>query len=62
MNKAWHKHFCWKPIKMHGKWVWLRTVYRRQYRQWDTLTLNIGVVPKLITEYGTIMDVLKDGD
>jgi len=50
----WHKWFAWRPVKVHGKRVWLRNVYRRcintyvDYDDWSRY------------EYGTLFDVLKD--
>ena len=28
----WHKHFAWRPIKIHGENVWLETIMRRGHR------------------------------
>jgi len=50
---VWEKCFAWKPVRVHGKLVWLKTVYRTY--GYDYLH-GMRWLPK----YGTIMDVLKD--
>ena len=50
----WQQWFAWRPVKIHGRRVWLKTVYRRcintyvDYDDWSRY------------EYGTLFDVLKD--
>lgn len=50
----WKPWFAWRPVKIHGERVWLKTVYRRcintyvDYDDWERY------------EYGNIFDVLKD--
>jgi len=26
---VWHEWFAWRPVKVNGGWVWLRTIMRR---------------------------------
>lgn len=52
LNRRWTKWFAWYPVRVHGKLVWLKTVYYRTSKM--RLTLGVGV------EYGTIFDVLND--
>lgn len=54
MNKhQWNEWYAWKPIRMKGKWVWLKKVYRRcintyvDYDDWNRY------------EYGTLFDVIE---
>lgn len=50
----WQQWFAWRPVKIHGKRVWLKTVYRRcinTYVDFDDWSRY---------EYGTVFDVLKD--
>ena len=48
----WKKWFAWCPVKVHGKRVWLTTVYRRNINTYvDMDNWNRY-------EYGTIFDVL----
>ncbi len=50
----WQKWFAWRPVKIRGKRVWLKTVYRRcinTYVDFDDWSRY---------EYGTIFDILKE--
>lgn len=49
----WVKMFAWRPVKVHSKWVWLKTVYRTYEYNHEH---GIRYVPK----YGTILDVLSE--
>ena len=49
----WERWFAWRPVKIHGRRVWLRTVYRR------TTLKYIDMSEWQYVEYGTIFDVLK---
>ena len=46
----WEEWFAWRPVKVHGEWVWMETVYRRclntyvDYDDWKRY------------EYGNIFD------
>lgn len=50
----WKLWFAWRPVKIHGKYVWLKTIYRRcintyvDYDDWQRY------------EYGTVFDILKE--
>ncbi len=50
----WKPWFAWRPVKIHGKRIWLKTVYRRcintyvDHDDWERY------------EYGNLFDVLKD--
>lgn len=52
----WKPWFAWRPVKIRGGKVWLRTIYRRSintyvdYEDWTRY------------EYGTIFDVIKDAE
>jgi hypothetical protein len=49
----WKPWFAWRPVKIHGKYVWLERIYRRcinTYVDMDDWTRY---------EYGTLFDVLK---
>lgn len=56
VTSAWAKWFAWYPVRVHGKLVWLRTVYFRasKTRLLDGYGVKVGI------EYGTIFDVLND--
>ena len=50
----WEQWFAWYPVKVHGKRVWLKTIYRRSiysYVDMDDWTRY---------EYGTIFDIIKE--
>jgi hypothetical protein len=49
----WEKWFAWHPVKIHGRRVWLQTVYRR-------FTIKyIDTAKWQHVEYGTLFDVIK---
>ena len=50
----WEKWFAWRPVKIHGRRVWLKTVYRR------TTICYVDIDDWNEVEYGTLFDVLKD--
>lgn len=50
----WHKWFAWRPVRIHGKRVWCKTVYRRKINTY----VDIEHWPRY--EFGTIFDVLQD--
>ena len=52
----WQKWFAWHPVKIHGRRIWLKTVYRRcinTYVDFDDWSHY---------EYGTLFDLLKDSE
>jgi hypothetical protein len=52
----WQEWFAWRPVKIHGKRVWCKTVFRRcintyvDHDNWKRY------------EYGTLFDVIKGDD
>jgi hypothetical protein len=50
----WKSFYAWRPIKLHGEWVWFEWVFRRKintyvdYDNWDRY------------EYGNIFDIIKE--
>lgn len=56
MGRKWTKWFAWYPVRVHGKLVWLKTVYFRTSK----IRLLNGNGMKVGLEYGTIFDVLND--
>lgn len=53
----WKEWFAWRPVKVHGKRVWLKRVYRRRPAHWSVEYDNWKRY-----EYGTVFDVLKDAE
>lgn len=53
---AWHKHFAWWPVKVHGQRAWLKTVYRKQGK----IRVSFGTISPRAWTYGTIFDVLSE--
>jgi hypothetical protein len=52
----WEKWFAWRPVKIHGRPVWLRTVYRR------TVICYVDADKWNRVEYATLFDVIKGED
>ena len=50
----WQKWFAWYPVKVHGKRIWLKTIYRR------SLLTYVDMDDWERYEYGTIFDVIKE--
>lgn len=50
----WKEFYAWRPVKVNGKWVWLKTVYRR----WINTYVDMDNWTRY--EYGTAFDILKD--
>lgn len=50
----WEKWFAWRPVKIHGRHAWLRTVYRR------TTICYVDIDDWQEVEYATLFDLLKD--
>ena len=53
-NRPWEKWFAWYPVKVCGRYVWLKAVYRR------TVYLRFDIVESRRVEYGTLFDVMKN--
>ena len=51
---SWQKWFAWKPVKIQGKRVWFKFIYRRSVRMYAD-TDEWGYY-----EYGTLFDIIKD--
>ena len=51
---SWEKWFAWHPIKIHGKRVWLKTVYRR------SIISYVDMDDWQRYEYGTLFDVITE--
>ena len=49
----WEKWFAWRPVKIHGRHVWLRTVYRR------TVICYVDIDDWRQVEYATLFDIIK---
>lgn len=62
----WVKFFAWMPVIINGRIYWLTDVYRRQIIKTETETMGDGRttteirIGRNVTQYGTILDVLKD--
>ena len=54
-KSKWERWFAWHPVKINGKTIWGRYVYRR-YDIWRDERERDSV------EYGTILDVLRNDD
>lgn len=55
-KSPWESWFAWYPVVMHNKHIWLKTVYRRRiagYYEMHEIKYY---------EYGTIFDVINEGD
>ncbi len=48
----WEKWFAWRPVQVHNKWTWLKTVYRYRHETYS-MKGDRGE-----WRYGTILDVL----
>lgn len=53
---SWEEWFAWRPVKVNGKRVWLKRVYRRD------LNTPVEFDNWRKYDYGTIFDVIKDGN
>jgi hypothetical protein len=49
----WKPWFAWRPVKIHGKRIWLKTVYRR------CINTYVDQEDWSRYEYGTVFDVIK---
>jgi hypothetical protein len=50
----WHKWFAWYPVRVHGKYTWLKIVYRRSIHSYADLD------DWQRYEYGTLFDVIAE--
>lgn len=51
--EPWAKWFAWRPVKIQGKRVWLKTIYRRY------IMVLVDNSDWGHYEYGTLFDILK---
>ena len=49
----WQQWFAWRPVKINGRRVWLKTIYRR------SLNTYVDMDDWTRYEYGTVFDVIK---
>jgi hypothetical protein len=49
----WEKWFAWRPVKIHGRYVWFRTVYRRN------VVCYVDIDDWNQVEYATLFDIIK---
>ena len=52
---AWEQWFAWHPVKIKGRIVWCKTIYRRRVRRYGGDTEQWS-----IWEYSTLFDILQD--
>lgn len=50
----WKPWFAWRPVKLHGKRVWMKKIYRR------SINTYVDMDDWTRYEYGNIFDVIKD--
>lgn len=53
-TQPWKQWFAWYPVNVHGKRVWLKTIYRRLV--WDRDDGHIF----MNYQYGTLFDLLTE--
>lgn len=49
----WKPWFAWRPVKINGQRIWLKTVYRR------CINTYVDMDDWSRYEYGTIFDIVK---
>lgn len=49
----WKPWFAWRPVKIHGKRIWLKVIYRR------CINTYVDMDDWSRYEYGTLFDVIK---
>ena len=50
----WEKFFAYRPVRVHNKWVWLKTVSRKRITRYGGDTGQYSV-----WEYGNLFDIVK---
>jgi hypothetical protein len=53
-HAPWRAWFAWHPVRVHGQWTWLKTVYRYCTNNY----VDQEDWPRF--QYGTIFDVVRD--
>lgn len=56
-QSPWEPWYAWRPVKIKGKWYWLKTVYRK-YNWARSTEQPFGAE----YDYGDIFDVLGDAN
>jgi hypothetical protein len=51
--RPWYRWFAWRPIKIEGRRVWFKTIYRRQ------IVSYVDMDDWVYYEYGTLFHILK---
>lgn len=54
VKQPWKPWFAWRPVKIHGKRIWLKTVYRR------CINTYVDTDDWKWYEYGDIFDIIKE--
>ena len=49
----WEKWFAWRPVLVHGKRTWFKTVYRR------CINTYVDMDDWKRYEYGTLFDIIR---
>lgn len=52
-RSPWKGWYAWRPIKLHGEWVWFDWVFRRK------ISPHVDMDRWSYYEYGNIFDVIK---
>jgi len=50
----WRQWYAWYPVRVHGRWKWLTTVYRYKTNTY------VNHDDWAVYEYGTIFDAIRD--
>ena len=53
VTAPWKSWYAWRPIKLHGEWVWFEWVFRRK------INTYVDMDNWSRYEYGNIFDVIK---
>lgn len=55
ITAQWIEWFAWKPVRVKGRWKWLRKVFRRKIPQ-----TYVDQDDWQKYEYGTVFDAIRD--
>jgi hypothetical protein len=53
-TSPWKSWYAWRPVKLHGEWVWFEWVFRR------CINTYVDMDNWKRYEYGNIFDVLSE--
>ena len=53
-KNPWRGWYAWRPIKLHGEWIWFEWVFRRR------ITAYVDMDNWSYYQYGNIFDVIQD--